>query len=62
MFKRYYDIDWNKVMNETIVVYDKVYLQSYVTPALIEQMEYLEKEVSQSDLSEAKDVLKRIKK
>lgn len=49
-------------MKEPIIVYDKVYLQSYVTPSLIEQMEYLEKEVSKSDLSEAKDLLKRIKK
>jgi len=62
MFNRYYNIDWNKVMKEPIIVYDKVYLQSYVTPALIEQMEFLEKEVSKSDLSEAKDLLKRIKK
>ena len=62
MFKKYYNIDWNKVMNETIIVYDKVYLESYVTPALLEQMDELENEVLKNDLTDAKDLLKRIKK
>jgi hypothetical protein len=62
MFNRYYNIDWNKVMNETIIVYDKVYLKSYVTPALLEQMDELENEVLKNDLTDAKDLLKRIKK
>ena len=62
MFKKYYNIDWNKVMNETIIVYDKVYLKSYVTPALLEQMDELENEVLKNDLTDAKDLLKRIKK
>ena len=49
-------------MNETIVMYDKVYLESYVTPALLEQMDELENEVLKNDLTDVKDLLKRIKK
>lgn len=62
MFKRYYDIDWNKVMTDTIVVYDRVYLESYVTPALVEQLEQIDVEVAQSDLADAKKLLERIVK
>lgn len=62
MFKRYYDIDWNKVMTDTIVVYDRVYLESYVTPALVEQLEQIDVEVAQSDLTDAKKLLERIAK
>ena len=62
MFKKYYNIDWNKVMNETIIVYDKVYLESYVTPALLEQMDELENEVLKNDLTDAKNLLERIAK
>lgn len=62
MFKRYYDIDWNKVMTDTIVVYDRVYLESYVTPALVEQLEQIDVEVAQSDLADAKKLLERIAK
>ena len=49
-------------MNETIIVHDKVYLESYVTPALLEQMDELENEVLKNDLTDAKNLLERIAK